>query len=81
MAELPAAVVKAKGKRNPGTRHIYPEILKHFESKVLLWLPRFGLTRFVSSKLRFINIIAIRKPEKPEDVLLSYRPIALLGVL
>lgn len=84
VAEINDAMIDTKNGKAAGYDAMYPEFLTHSGPKTRLWLSRFYsniiATNVLPHAFKIAKVIALLKPEKPENLPESYRPIALLSV-
>lgn len=73
-----------KNGKAAGFDAVYPEFLTYTGPRARLWLSRFHsnilATNGLQNAFKIAKIIALLKPDKPENLPESYRPIALLSV-
>lgn len=86
MEDISDALMNVKnGRAERGFDAMYPEFLTFSGPRTRLWLARFLTNVMQSNRLppafKRTKIIALLKPNKPEDRPESYRPIALLSVV
>lgn len=83
--EVEREIIKLNPKKSPGYDFIDAKILKSLPRKGLIFLSllfnaALRLTYF-PFQWKFAKIFMVLKPNKPEDVISSYRPISLLPVI
>lgn len=85
IVDINDAIVSVKNGKASGFDGIYPEFLTFSGPRTRLWLARFFSNVLSSNRLppafKKTKIIALLKPNKPEDLPDRYRPIALLSVV
>ncbi|KAJ2950833.1 hypothetical protein O0L34_g9105 [Tuta absoluta] len=68
-----------------GEDGVFPEFIRYCGPRTREWIAKFFTSIIDSGKiplpLKFSKVVAILKPEKPDDKAESYRPIALLSVV
>lgn len=83
-SEVKLEISKLNTKNSPGYDKIDATIIKSLPNKAILFLTLifnaiFRLSHF-PSQWKCAEIIMIKKPNKPENLITSYRPISLLSI-
>lgn len=83
-SEVKGEIKNLNPKKSPGYDNIDATVIKHFPKKAILFLTliynsvlRLG---HFPSQWKCAEIIMIKKPNKPENEITSYRPISLLSI-
>ncbi|VVC38694.1 Hypothetical protein CINCED_3A023755 [Cinara cedri] len=83
--EVQLALKRVILKEAVGLDEVYPEFIKHFGPKTIVWFSHFFSDVLYTEKLPILfkhtKILAVLKPGKPKNDVNSYRPISLLSMV
>ena len=82
--EIATAIKTLKAGKAPGPDNLHPEFFLHLHENCIHWLQSFFNHCIHSKKLpkmwKLSKVVAVLKPNKPQESAKSYRPISLLCI-